>query len=169
MTEQENNNTPSASPKNAKADFIDVVNYILRTEEVNALNNKKAFEIATEVFNYLDKFEREKVLEGKIPEPQDELNREIVPYVKLLNELFPRVIVKSIGATITLDREKLQSLDKKDSIRIINEMNGGDAADTLCGIVNQYVSDKTPHVEDIMVKGATPLGSALESNKMQQE
>ncbi len=145
---------PTASPKEASANYIANLAIIYRLNQVDEINNENAGLIAVSMFEAMSEFSDKVVLSGNIDrEIIDKIEfeeKEIIgveklkKYIDIVNSLFKLASESEIGAFKCLNRESVHDYDIKTTARAVC-MGGYGLLDILCDIVNQELNDRRPN------------------------
>ena len=153
VLEDKNLQTPSAVPKNASAEMMENLQSI---SEVFQRIEEETAEVAELIFDYLINATDEQIMSGKIPHHK---NPRIDRYVKILNRLFLLSRTNSQGGLRVINRNTVQSLDRK-TFTICMCHDGGVSLDILCDIVNTENQARTPKTSPVKVTVTQAFGAA---------
>lgn len=137
MTAQENNNTPSASPKHATAaaTFADLA----KLKDQQSLDTINTAKIAADLFPHILDQSDEKILLGTIDSSE---NQEIEKYIPSINSLIKSAKNKETGGVRLLQAE---GLTPHEFAAGGGAIGGNPLVKALCGIVNEIMKDRFPN------------------------
>ncbi len=132
---------PATSVNLSVADNLKMISEVFKKIE------EETAQIADLLFEYLIEVQDEQVINGKIPAHK---NSKINKYIKILNRLFQFSRKNSDGGFRIVNREMIESLDKKTYV-ICMCYDGGLSLDILCDVVNTENNARTPTKSPVRV------------------